>query len=1090
MSMAKKRANATLFAIVAALCLCAGMIFGGGYVFAKAEDDASAPEPSTYTAIIDPTNTGFQAASAVEQWKKEFDWQWMNIGGGEILSINFTQQIDAEKYGVATFKALNWAGGDYITVELLKNDDTKIEEVSLRRHESSDAVAKNDISYFTIDLSKYKNAENKVTGIKMRVPSDFAGHLVISNFTCYTDAVAVIDAKEFGMKNAAIDPGASLNWGSLFNAQSAQVASATTQTVKFVKPVTVNAEHKYAIFNAMFWDGSSWVKTAVTANGNTDVSENVYILQGGAGDMTEDNVKVVLPLENLSDEKDGIESLTFTYSVPTGWSGIFIISDFELVAQIPADFVHEAGEINYKVSGFQTAHTVPAWATAFNYEILNVANNEFEFVFYDAIDTNAHYAATFDILAWAGANRNLILKKSDGTEVRTVTVRGHGDVTALDQKATVALRLSDFAVNGKAESIKLQFTDMAASDEHVIFTNLTCHEIPESTEGKISGPLSHLNAVHTVEAWKEYFDYETKQDTAPKTFTVEFIEPIEITHKYAVFNAMFWGGATWKNVTITANGNSSASENVWIVQGYNEAYGSEKVLLPLEKFKTGDNMLHSITFSCDSLGSNAYQGFLLISELLFTDTLPAELVTEPGDIDYRRSGLIKTSEKSPVAFWKDLFDYQTSATKGGKLKIIFAEPIDASEYSYAVFNALLWGVPGFIDVPVTTPDGSTTLSVYSYWAGTASEINADNMLARLELKGLADSNGKISELTFDFSNVSDDGNEFSGWFLFENFNCVNMQVGTAQYKKDISSLMPIGESKSFTAAISGEEGEWTKHAFARTAAYDALEFEFAATYGEHFKFGMLVRTLRPADTVSKSGKFDGVLIEFTEAGAKISAWNGDELVSASKRVNLFASGESVKIKLEILETTLMDTPCGYTLRLTVGDVVLDDIFSDTQGITFGYYTHVLTANAGEAFTATVSSASEAPESAAEFMNVKLSATATDGATKRVPLKFTYNDIGNVEVSAPIVNGAAHYDAVGGYLVFDGEGEVTVKYSVTNEFGTFESNTLTLNYTAPKDKAEVAQEKGCGGVVGFECALAAVVLLGLSAAVMVLRKKKA
>lgn len=1261
-----KRANVFLFAIIATLCLCASMIFGGGDLFAEAEDGAPAPEPSTSVTVgidvsaskMNPVGLGnlhVTGENAEQDKASKYRYETNGIfGGWQGVNLVFTEPLNAQKYTTAILPALLiYGGSNSWTVRMTKTDtDPSAAYVDERRISSSFPGEGIETRYtrLIIDLKKYADGDNLVRGINLGFSqtndNNNAAWLLLNDITCYadTDSIAYVDVLASGMTNAEEGPGTSNKWDSLFDAKSFDTV-ATSQTVRFIEPITVDAAHKYAVFNAMFWGDASWVNASVTANGNSVASESVYILNSYDNYMLARNAKVVLPLEKLKNGENKIESITITHGA-VSFSGYFMISDFELVAQNPSA-VPQAGEIDYKRSGIMPATATENWNTEFTYEKQGVGTGNVELYFYEPIDTERYYAATLELLVWNPVNTTCHMSKADGAEVDTFAVCGHEKKNVLHDHSTVALRLSDYADNGKVSSVKLRI-DAGA---HLVFKDFVCFEIPESPAGKISGPLSALNAVHTIATWKEYFDFETKQDTASKTFTVEFIEPIEITHKYAVFNAMFWGGATWKNVTVTANGNSSASENVWIVQGYEDGYGSEKVLLPLEKFKTGDNMLRSITLSCDSLGSDSYQGFLLISELSFTDTPPAELVTGPGDIDYRasglskaahnnekwdeyfdyqkmgalgqeitltfcepidttthkyaefdmllwgltnwydvtvkngtksatvlvpayesvgvvdtlvglpleqladengkiesltfvmpsdcgtfvdkdgvtqkrqlhflvsdftlkaevpagaipeagdidykRSGLIKTSATSPVAFWKDLFDYQAQVVdeagnfiNEGKLKIKFAVPIDANQTEYAVFNALLWGVPGFIDVPVTTPYGSETLSVYSYWAQTATEINTGNMLARLNLKNLADSNGKISELTFDFTNVSTDGNEFSGWFLFANFNYVNMQVGTAQNKNDISELMPIDESKSFTAAISGEEGEWAKHAFARAAAYDALEFEFAATYTEHFKFGMLVRTLRPADTVSKSGKFDGVLIEFTETYAKISAWNGDELVSSRYDGNLFASGESVKIKLEILETMLMGTPCGYTLRLTADETLLDDVYMDTQDITFGYYTHVLTANAGEVFTVSVSSASENPVSAAELMNVKLSATATDGATKRVPLKFTYADIGNIEVSAPIVNGAAHWDAVGKYLVFDGEGEVTVKYTVTNEFGTFESNTLTLNYTAPADTTKVPQEEGCGGVIGFEYDLAAVVLLGACAAVMALRKKKA
>ena len=65
-----------------------------------------------------------------------------------------------------------------------------------------------------------------------------------------------------------------------------------------------------------------------------------------------------------------------------------------------------------------------------------------------------------------------------------------------------------------------------------------------------------------------------------------------------------------------------------------------------------------------------------------------------------------------------------------------------------MFNALLWGEPGFVDVPVSANEKSVTLSIYKYWAKTAGEFNISSLRAKLKLSELGDGEGKIRELTF------------------------------------------------------------------------------------------------------------------------------------------------------------------------------------------------------------------------------------------------------------------------------------------------------------------------------------------------------
>ena len=1253
---AMKKARRTMLALIAALCLMSGMLLGGGYAFAKAEDGAQAPAAKTVAltpidnVLVETKDLGEPDAS---NWAAAYPYRHFYDGAAHTLTVTFAEEIDTSVYAYAEFRALAWSASGY-TMGVSKEGGEVIDTFSVNGEcgITDYHLARQKLTMF---LAPYADANGKVNKIVLHLPAyathaGFSGYFLLNQFTCYPDAGDFAERKTLNVNGVQADVLAcnELKDGNFANLFMTADDGSKVQYVSFdnadngTSIISFGSGYKYkaSVFDYLeivFCINSNTAGGSVTAEffADGDTEHAVATASAASGDNVLRRIRI--PSRLLADKYGYVKQFTVKRKGVNDGGGMLFFHNVDLVKGVLPETHMNSGVLDY--AGGCAGGSVPAWGTAFDYKKMGIDAQTVDIGFATPIDTSKQYAATFNALLWQSADGTLQVKNASGEVIDRVAVRGHENPAALDQNTTVSIRLSDYAGNdGKVSGIQLA---VEGGGSHLLFTDLTCYEIPNDAAGKISAPLSKLYPVHTRDDWKEYFAFETKQDAGPKSFTVEFIEPIEITHKYAVFNAMFWGGSTWKNVTVSANGNVGASEKVWIVQGYEDGYGSEKVLLPLEKFKTGDSMLHSITLGCDTLGSDDYQGFLLISELEFTDTPPADLVIDlgdidyrtsglgkahtvpawadvfayekmnalgqeielsfydpidvtaykyaefdmllwtktnwyditvkngdknttvlvpayesmgvvdtrvglslaslagadgkiqsltfvmpsdcgtyvdkdgetqkydvhflvtdftlsaevpadaipkPGDIDYKRSGLIKTSASSPIAFWGDVFDYQANVEKGDKLTVKFAEPIDANETQYAVFNALLWGIPDFIDVPVTTSDGSATLSVYSYWAETVGEINASNMLAKLELKGLADKDGKIRELTFDFANLREVGDDYSGWFLFENFNCVNMKVGTVKSEKDIASVMPIGDGKTFTASAEGEAGTWSKHATARTEAYDAIEFSLNATYTEHFTFGMLVRTLRPGDHVSKGGRFDGVLIELTDTYASVRVWNGDDLLSSVKNGSFFASGEKGNVKLEISETTLLDTPCGYTLRLTVGDTVLDGLYIDLGAVTFGYYTHILTAN-GQAFTADVSSASETPVSAADFMNVQLVAASADGKTKRVPLEFTYSDIGNTEMGAPVINGVAHWDATGKYVVFDGEGEVTVQYSVTNDFGTFTSNVLTLTYTAPENNAKVPQSKGgCGGAMGVSCLWAAIALLFTIAAMVSIRKK--
>ena len=846
-----------------------------------------------------------------------------------------------------------------------------------------------------------------------------------------------------------------------------------------------------AVFGIGFWAGTGTPKITLSKLDGTEVKSGIEVQSYQyAPSFSGNTTEVRIVLADFADEHGMVAGIRIIPSdLPTdgNYSGHMLIDNFTCAVK-PA-----AGAIDYTASGVSKAQN-DAWKDAFDYEKIGVQNEtELELKFYEPIDVSKYCSATFYIHAWTSYDSQMQFKKADGTSVETFTVSGGYNT----KKSEITLRLSDYAAEGEVASVKLQLAAMDA----VMFTDFICDPIPSEPTGKISAVLSGLEPAHTVSAWSEVYDYE-KMNVNGTAVTLEFYEPIDTnTYKYAELSMQIWAPTKWYPVTVSANGKDI---EIYTIADERETGGhlpelDNKTGIILTDLTDGGGTIDKITLTMpsdcgtyiDGNGSEVQREIhLLLTDLTLRAEAPAISESTMGDIDYKRSGLAKTSVGPVVEFWNELCEYQAYVKKGEKVKIVFAEPLDANIYEYAAFNALLWGLPRFVDVEVTSDSGSVMLSIRSDEGPALDYIDPKNIFMRLPLGELKGADGKIKELTFDFANVSADWKEFSGYFLCDNFECANMIIGNAENAKDISALMPIGASKTFTAADSGAEGTWTRQATVRSEAYDTVAFRLNATYTEHFKVGMLVRNLRLSDTISKSGKFDGAFIELSDTYASVSIWENGVLISMRKDGNFFASGENVSVKLEILDRTLAGRSCGSLLRITVGGTTFDDLYFDRDETMFGYYTHILTANGMGAFAVTVGSDAESPISEADVMNVKLTAAVTDGATKRVPLKFTYNDVANTQVNAPTVIGAAHYDAVAGYIVFDGEGEVTVKYSVSNEFGTFESNTLTLSYAEPAEKTEVPQSKGgCKSSVGGSSIFAALTLIAVCAILLMRRKKE-
>ena len=100
------------------------------------------------------------------------------------------------------------------------------------------------------------------------------------------------------------------------------------------------------------------------------------------------------------------------------------------------------------------------------------------------------------------------------------------------------------------------------------------------------------------------------------------------------------------------------------------------------------------------------------------------------------------------------------------------------------------------------------------------------------------------------------------------------------------------------------------------------------------------------------------------------------------------------------------------------------------------------------------------------MNVKIATKSgnTTFTNPRAALELDYFEVEGATVSDLVIDGDATFDKETGFLTFNDKGTVKVKYTVTNAFGTFESNELTITYDDGKTENKKKGCKGCSGSV--------------------------
>lgn len=304
--------------------------------------------------------------------------------------------------------------------------------------------------------------------------------------------------------------------------------------------------------------------------------------------------------------------------------------------------------------------------------------------------------------------------------------------------------------------------------------------------------------------------------------------------------------------------------------------------------------------------------------------------------------------------------------------------------------------------------------------------------------------------------------------------------------KDIAEVMPVGAGVAFNVTASTETlNKSIINAAVKAAAFDKLNLKITPNSEGKFSTYVLMKAPTAAATYEDGGIFFWISDDNVVIGNKD---NSESVVKAEFPANAFVSGRATKISIAAIPYYIKGTQAGYYCALYVEDATtpLVEIYLGIEDVTTGVYTNICTQDLGGNYSVTYGSASDTPKSASEVMNVKV-ATKSGSTTFKNPraaLDLTYFEVEGATVSDLVISGNATFDKETGFLTFGKKGTVKVKYTVTNAFGTFESNELTLTYDDGKTETK---KSGCGssvagaGMIGFAA-------LGMAAIAIKKRRK--
>lgn len=536
--------------------------------------------------------------------------------------------------------------------------------------------------------------------------------------------------------------------------------------------------------------------------------------------------------------------------------------------------------------------------------------------------------------------------------------------------------------------------------------------------------------------------------------------------------------------------------------------GNETAILTLgaSKLANSDGYIEGFTFVTSEAGNNVADYVELV---LAEEKEPTENVVV--DMDTTQAWLEVDGEKCTVVHPDNVFhglgdptvfpkaDGSTKITwteqiaNEGVVVVRLANKVKASYFEKVKLNLCVGngknGAPAYSNA-ITITGYAEKDTTFSTPAGKIKTGGGNvTMILSLDPAVLADSNGYIRSIVLRKTETDTEctGQIFADYVEFCLVGSEPKPVISEEFTtKDIADVMPVGAGVTFNVTASTETlNKSIINAAVKAAAFDKLNLKITPNSEGKFSTYVLMKAPTAAATYENGGIFFWISDDNVVIGNKD---NSESVVKAEFPANAFVSGSATKISIAAIPYYIEGTQAGYYCALYVEDATdpLVEIYLGIEDVTTGVYTNICTQDLGGNYFVAYGSASDTPKSASEVMNVKI-ATKSGSTTFKNPraaLDLTYFEVEGATVSDLVISGNATFDKETGFLTFGKKGTVKVKYTVTNAFGTFESNELTLTYDDGKTETK---KSGCGssvagaGMIGFAA-------LGMAAIAIKKRRK--
>lgn len=268
-------------------------------------------------------------------------------------------------------------------------------------------------------------------------------------------------------------------------------------------------------------------------------------------------------------------------------------------------------------------------------------------------------------------------------------------------------------------------------------------------------------------------------------------------------------------------------------------------------------------------------------------------------------------------------------------------------------------------------------------------------------------------------------------------------IGTEYDKYDISDVFPVGESVSILNKTVNNIGDVVSNAVVKNKRIGELSFDLRMESGDNI---CLLFNAKGGKQVNEYLE-GGILFYFSEEKIEISSHKGGEETTTVSFVTEGAFIDRTSVKIKCIPYCLNSVDAGFYCVVQLnGNEVLSGYFNK-DNLDFGSAIHLCYQVKDKDFSVEMfSSKTDDITSAKKLMRVEIKAEGIRNSYDKtdIPLVLSWYNTGFDVISEVNCDGKiASVNQEAKRIVFNDNGEVKLSYSITNVFGTFESNETSL-----------------------------------------------